>query len=61
MTEDMDRDDPVIDHDPSFKDQFLYFGSKKYKSRSRHLNKKADPYESFWKTGQLKSDRPRVS
>lgn len=49
----MDEENPVIDHNPAFKDQFVYFGAKKYKSRRRHLNKKEDPYQKFWTTGEL--------
>ena len=59
IPEDVDMENPVCDHDSAFKDQFLYFGSKKYQSRSRHLNKQKDPYELFWTTGQL-SNRPQV-
>ena len=60
IRDDIDMENPVRDHDSSFKDQFVYFGSKKYKSRSRHLNKAKDPYELFWKTGQLKPSKSQV-
>ena len=60
ITEDIDTENPVCDHDSTFKDSYLYFGTKKYQSRSRHLNKKKDPYDLFWSTGQLKPDTSQV-
>ena len=52
---DVDEENPVIDHDPAFKDQFVYFGAKKYKSKRRHLSKREDPYHKFWTSGELNS------
>lgn len=53
MMEDGDDSSRVTDHDSNFQDKYVYFGSKKYKSRRRHLDKKEDPYSSFWKSGRL--------
>lgn len=59
ITDDVDPESPAVDHNPAFKDQFVYFGAKRYKSRRRHLEKKEDPYKKFWTTGQLNSPAPR--
>ena len=56
---DVDEENPVIDHDPAFKDQFVYFGAKKYKSKRRHLSKREDPYHKFWTSGELNSADPQ--